>query len=222
MNTSETGYEKNLSIYEKMLDEIALPTANYNPPIDTLSLANLQSHVAPAQASLQAVNSALTDYTFDVNERQNAYSTMSTRITQVNTSLPLFKPDARTLADFKSIYDRIKGYSANSEQGYEHLKQNFEEYLLLLKKVKNYTPSDPNLTIEALDNLDTELGVNNAQVSQAEAVLSSARMARNEQMYDGETGIVPLCKSVKQYYKSVEGVNGVMFKKLVALMKPLR
>lgn len=222
MNTSETGYEKNLSIYEQMLDEIKSPTVNYAPPLANLSPENLQTHVDPTAAALKDVNSALADYTFAVNDRQNAYDDMKKRITQVNTSLPLFKLDNRTMADFKSVYDKVKGYSTNSELGFEHLKENFEEYLLLLKKLNNYTPTDPDLMVEALETLDTQLGVDNKAVSEADATLTSARDARNQLMYDEETGIVPLCKSVKQYYKSAEGINGIMYKRLVSLMKPLR
>lgn len=222
MNTSETGYEKNLSIYEQMLDELNAPTANYNPPLARLSIENLETRVEPTKAALKVVNSCQSDYIFAVNNRQNAYDDMEQRITQVNTSLPLFEPDARTMADFKSVYSKVKGYSAISQQGYEHLKENFEAYLALLKKVSNYSTTDEKLSLEALDSLDTQLGDYNKAVSEADATLSSARDARNQLMYDEETGIVPLCKSVKQYYKSAEGVNGVMFKRFVALMKPLR
>ncbi|PTN08937.1 hypothetical protein [Mangrovibacterium marinum] len=222
MNTSETGFEKNLSIYEQMLDEIQSPTANYNPPVAQMSVETLQAHVDPARAALRTVTQTQADYTFAVNDRQAAYDDMNKRITQVNTALPLFGVSARTLADFKSVYDKLKGYSTVSEMGFEHLKENFGEYLMLLKKVTNYAPTDPDLTVEALESLESQLDDQNQAVSQSDAALSSARDTRNQLMYDEQTGLVPLCKDVKQYYRSVEGVNGVMYKRLVSLMKPLR
>ena len=222
MSTSESGFDKNLSLYEQMLEEIKPSTANYNPPVESLSLETLESYVEPMKISLGKVKQCEGDYTFAINARQAAYDDMKKRITRVNDLLPLLKLDSRTMTDIKSAYNRIRGYSANSEQGFEHLKENFQSYLVLLKLITTYQTNDPQLSIEALDALDTELAAKDKAVSETDSALSSARDERNQLMFNKQTGIVPCCKSVKQYYRSQEGFNGVLFKRLVTLLSSLR
>jgi len=222
MSTSETGFEKNLSLYEQMITELEADSENYTPPIEKLSIDTLKSNVAPLQAALDDVNTCLADYTFAVNERQADYTDMEKRITQVNDLLPLLGVETRTIADMKSVYDKVKGYSSNSEQGFDHLKKNFDSYLAMLKKISIYRSNEPTLTIEALTTLSADLEIKNKATSTTDSAVSSARRKRNELMYNEETGIVPLCKNVKQYYKVKEGVNGAMYQRLVALLRPMR
>ena len=151
MTTSQTGFEKNLSLYEQMIAELKAETANYAPPLDKLSILNLKANVAPVNTALSSVRDGLTNYSFAV-----------------------------------------------------------------------YGSNEPELTIEALDELSADLQLKNTAVAATDASLANAREQRNQLMYDLQNGIVPLSKSVKQYYKSKEGVNGVMYKRLVALLKPMR
>ncbi|WP_163715351.1 hypothetical protein [Mangrovibacterium lignilyticum] len=222
MTTSETGHEKNLSLYEQMIAELKTETADYNPPIDKLSMLNLEANVAPVAATLSAVRSCLADYTFAVNDRQTVYADMEKRVTRVNDLLPMLGVDALTIADMKTFYDKIKGYAANSTQGFEHLKEYFDSFLSMLKKISLYATNDPTLSTTALDTLSADLQVKNNATANTDAALNNARELRNQAMYNPQNGIVPLSKSVKQYYRSKEGVKGIMYKRLVALLKPMR
>ena len=222
MTTSETGYDKNLSLFEQLLAILKESTSNYVAPVAILSIANLESRVAPMQTSLQQTKEKLAVYTLAVNARQSVYEEMEKRITRAFDLLPVLGIDVRTTSDLKSAYDKVKGYTANSEQGFENLKKNFDRFVELLKLTPAYLPTDSLLQVEALEVLSELLDTRNKAVIAADSALSSARIVRNELMYQAETGIVPVCRLVKQYYRSQEGVNGITYKRLVALLKPLR
>lgn len=222
MATSEIGYDKNFALYQQILTILKEPGSNYQPPVSSLSIATLESYAAPMSSALNLAKDCLADYQLAVNPRHAAYDDMEKRLTRINDLLPLLGIDARTLADAKLYYDKVKGYSANSEQGFENLKKNFDSYLALLKKIPAYQPTDPQLAVDALQQLASSMGILNQAVVQADTALTAARNQRNELMYNEATGLVPLCKKVKQVYRSQEGMQGIHYKQLVALLKPLR
>ncbi len=222
MNTSESGYEINLSLFQQMLNEIIAQGANYNPPVANLSLENLQLLVDPVKTVLANVTEGLTTYTLAVNSRQEAYELMKTRVKKIKGFLELFNLDDRIMADIKSVYDKIMGYSTNSVQGYDHLEENFKAFVSFLENLEAYQVNDAELTIESLEVLADELENKTLTVSSASATLAASRNERDQLMYESSTGIVSLARKVKHYYKAVQGSKGIMYKRLVSLLAPMR
>ncbi|MFV0376232.1 MAG: hypothetical protein ACK5JD_02890 [Mangrovibacterium sp.] len=222
MPTLESGLDKNLALYQQVLTLLKEPDWDYQAPVSNLTIDKLETYVAPMSAALGTAKDRLADYQLAVAPRHAAYEDMKARLTRINDLLPLLGIDERTLANAKLYYDKVKGYSANSEQGFENLKKNFESYLALLKKLPAYQPTDAPLTVAALQQLNASMDSLNQAVAQTEADLTTARNQRNELMFNDNTGIVPLCKKIKQVYRSKEGLRGIHYKQLVALLKPLR
>ena len=71
--------------------------------------------------------------------------------------------------------------------------------------IPQYLPNETNLTIAGLRDYYNRMDAANAAVLKAENDLSNARVTRNKEFYNPQTGLVEIGKGDKLYIKAIFG-----------------
>jgi len=101
-----------------------------------------------------------------------------------------------------------------SQMSFDNRVNNFEKLIETLKSEPKYTPNETDLQISTLETLFADLGTKNTAVKDSFEPLDNARIARNEILYNEETGLVQTAKDVKSYVKSAFGVSSPRYKQI--------
>ena len=234
-STSETGHAKNVANFEKLIAETSAFGENFNPSKATLKLTALNTQLATAKAAIAAVNSAEPAYKNAVSARDAAFAPLGKLITRINNALKASDTtvqedeSALTLvrklqgrrATAKKTEDEKKALTAegkevveisSSQMSFDSRLDNFDKLIKLLSSIPAYAPNEADLKVEALTALYNDLKAKNMAVINAETPLSTARIARNEILYQQNTGIVDITVDVKNYVKSVFGATSPQYK----------
>ena len=101
---------------------------------------------------------------------------------------------------------------SSSQQSFDARLDTFDKQIKLLASIPSYTPNEVELQIATLQALHADLQQKNAMIITQTIPVNSARIARNEVLYNTETGLVALAQDVKNYAKSVFGVSSANYK----------
>jgi hypothetical protein len=235
-STTETGHAKNVAAFETLISYCASYGAAYNPSKASLKLLALQTQYATANASLQAVKVAKTNYDNATNTREVAYKTIRPLATKIINALAVSGATENTLADAKTTNNKIQGRRAKAkeipeanttnteikpqktrstaQQSYDNLLDHFTQLLATLAAEPTYNPNETELTLSSLNTLLTELRTKNTAVLTATTTLSNARIARNKILYNKTNGILIIAKETKQYIKSLYGTTSPQYKQV--------
>jgi hypothetical protein len=235
-STSETGHGKNIAHLGKMLDHVQKFGAVYNPSNPLISVAALTTLETAAKAAMEAVQDEKAVFDKVTNEREIAFDTMKARATQALNNLASSNVTVQTMDDAKTHYAKIVGKKAKtkkdtapaegqepwksnstSQQSYDMRAENFTELIKTLTSEPKYAPNEPEITIQALIQLETDLDAKNAAAVSATTNLSNARIARGNILYKEITGLHFIAKSVKSYVKGLGKEHTQKINKIVAL-----
>ena len=238
-STTETGHAKNVAAFETLISYCASYGAAYNPSKASLKLLALQTQYATANASLQAVKVAKTNYDNATNTREVAYKTIRPLATKIINALASTEATEQTIDDAKTTNNKIQGKRAKakdkpdanaadpnaptpktisaSQQSYDKLIDHFAQLVATLTAEPKYTPNENELKVTSLNTLLTDLKAKNTAVISATTALSNARIARDKALYDETTGILAIAQDVKQYVKSLYGASSPQYKQVTAL-----
>ncbi|MDO9339498.1 MAG: hypothetical protein Q7T72_03115 [Bacteroidales bacterium] len=86
-STSETGHAKNVANFNDLISFVAGYGTDYNPSKASIKLTALQILLTSAKNALNAVNSALPEYSNAVAAREVAFAPLSKLITRVVNAL---------------------------------------------------------------------------------------------------------------------------------------
>ncbi|MDR0603590.1 MAG: hypothetical protein LBG80_04715, partial [Bacteroidales bacterium] len=92
----------------------------------------------------------------------------------------------------------------------EHLNQ----LISLLKHQSTYTPTEPDLTIQALEQMYHNMQSTNDRFVEVEAALTTARQERNKLLYAPKTGMMDTALAVKEYVKAAFGAASPQYKEV--------
>lgn len=84
-----------------------------------------------------------------------------------------------------------------SQQSYESIVGNVDDYVVIVATVSTYTPNETDLTIAGLSALVADLKAKNDPVNAAFAALSVARGQRDQSLYLNEDCVVNVALLVK-------------------------
>jgi hypothetical protein len=238
-STAETGHAKNIATFEDLISFCTGYEAAYNPSKAALKLTALNTQLATASESLQAVKEAKTAHDNATNARELAFKPLKPLATKIVSSLSATDALRQTVNDAKSINSKIQGKRAKaiarpdakvstqstapartastSQQSFDKLVDHFAQLLTALAAETKYTPNETALKLTTLNTLLTDLRTKNTSVIATTTALSNTRIARDEALYDETTGIVATALDVKTYIKSVFGASSPQFKQVSAL-----
>ncbi len=235
---NETGHAKNLANFQDLIAFCATyPT--YNPSSAALTVAGLNTKYTDARTALNGVIAAQTTFNNAVNVRMAAFNGLKPLATRIISAFEACGADAEKVKDAKTINKKLQGRRASekedpapvnpgdpvpadntisaSQQSYDQMMEHFARLINLLTTTAAYAPNETDINLTGLATKLGELQTANSDVSNAYAAWSNSRIARNEELYNALTGLVPVAINVKKYVKSLFGATSPQYKQVNSL-----
>jgi len=238
-STTETGHAKNVAIFEELITICTSYGATYNPSRAALQLSALNTLYNNANAAMQAVMVAKTNYNNATNAREIAFKKLKLLATKIIHALAVSGATKQSLADAKTSNNKIQGNRtktkekatthnpnpeaqpsktiSTSQQSYDKLTDHFAQLITTLTAEPAYTPNENELKVTTLNTILTELKAKNTTVATTSTALSNARIARNQLLYNETSGILVIAQDVKQYIMSLYGTTSPQYKQVSTL-----
>ena len=233
-STSEVGHAKNVANFADLITYCNAYGATYNPSKTALQLASLNTLLTSAQTEISNVVTAKNAFDTATGDRQLAFAPLKSLATKVFNSLSVTDATDQTLADAKTINNKLQGKRAKavaenptpengtpanntvsvSRQSYDSLTENFSALIDLVSSVPSYTPNEADLSIASLTTFRDNLQTANTNVITTEVAYSNARISRDNVLYSKDTGLVDVAMDVKNYVKSIFGATSPQYKQV--------
>jgi hypothetical protein len=235
---NESGHAKNIANFASYISIVTTFGAVYKPSIPQIETAILQTKLTTFETAKNSVTPKESAETLAVNERQTVFDPLAQHVTRivnaaaVSVNNQLFSNDLRTIARklqgrraAKKIaddpltpdIDESKQSISASQMSFDNRIANFEELINLLTTSGSYTPNESELQIAALETMLGNMKAKNTAAVGAVNEARTARIARNEKLYNETNGIIALANLVKKYTKSLFGAQSPQYKQLTAL-----
>ena len=235
---SETGHTKNVSNFAQLISYVVAYGANYNPSNPLISLRNLQSKLLAVQTAVNDLMPKASAETVAVNERQTAFDNLQKIVPRILAAADASVTDRLFSDDLRTIVRKLQGRRASakvkddpdtpnvdeskqsvsaSQTSYDNQVGFFAELIDLLKTNTAYNPNETDLKTTSLEAMLADLQAKNAAVMTTSVAARTARIARDEVLYNNTDGIKELADLVKKYVKSLYGTTSPQLKQLQAL-----
>jgi len=226
----ETGHAKNVANLQKLIEQVTVYT-EYNPSVDNLTLANLNTLYTTAQTAVNEIEDKRIANKQAIHTRQETYENLKPLSTRIINHLEILGLPEGTLDQAKSLNRLIQGAPrkktttptdpneitrthSTSRQSYTQLADNFSILLQLLSTIPAYTPNTEELKVTSLTTYYTSLVDLTQQVDQTEAEFNAKLIERNTILYAEDTGLHTIAQNVKKYVKSLYGATAPEYIKI--------
>jgi hypothetical protein len=243
-NFSEVGHAKNVANFEDLISFCLAYGGSYNPANANISITAMQAKQAAAKADIQAVKTAKTTLDNATNAREILFQDFKKLATRIISALSAVAPAKQTIADAKTINNKIQGKRASakkkalpptsstptgstgdpednsisvSQQSYDSLMDHFAKLIQTVSQEPLYTPNEAELGITGLNSVLAQMQTANTAVINATTTFSNARIARDKTLYQSGTGLTLCADEVKMYIKSVFGASSPQYKQVSKL-----
>ena len=229
-STSEVGHAKNVANLQKLTEQVNVYTL-YNPPVDNLKVANLQTLYTTASAKLSEVEDKRHANKNAITLRQSAFENLKSTCTKIINHLEILGLPQGTIDQAKSLNRTIQGTQkktaskpsatenganppsgeskgvSTSRQSYTQQAENFGILLQLLGTISAYNPNEDDLKLVNLNSYKDSLVSSTQSVDQTEAELNQKIIERDQVLYTDGTGLYSITQNVKKYVKSLYGAG---------------
>ena len=222
-STSEVGHAKHVANLQKLTEQVITFT-NYNPPVDNLKVANLQTLYTTASTKLSEVEDKRHANKNAITVRQSAFENLKSICTKIINHLEILGLPEGTIDQAKSLNRVIQGGQkktttppdenvqpaptvSTSRQSYTQQAENFGILLQLLSTIPTYAPNEDDLKLINLNTYKDSLVSSTQAVDQSEAELNNKLIERDNILYSDGTGLYSIAQSVKKYVKSLYGAT---------------
>ncbi|QTE21823.1 hypothetical protein [Polaribacter cellanae] len=226
----ETGNAKNVANLQKLIEQVSVYTG-YNPSVENLTIASLNTLYTNALASVTAVEEKRNANKNAIHTRQQAYSNLKPITTRIINQLDILGLTKGVLDQAKSLNHLIQGSAkkkkvineeteeeqntvSTSRQSYTQLADNFSKLLQLLSTIPSYNPNIEELKLVNLNTYLTSLINSTKGVDQTEAELNEKLIERDNVLYADGTGLYTIAQNVKKYIKSLFGATSPEYSKV--------
>ena len=222
-STSEVGHAKNVANLQKLTEQIKVYTL-YNPPVENLKVANLQTLYTDASTKLNEVEDKRNANKNAITLRQSAFENLKPTATKIINHLGILGLPQGTIDQAKSLNRLIQGgqkketapveegkepekTASTSRQSYTQQAENFGILLKLLGTISAYNPNEDDLKLATLNTYKESLLSATQSVDQTEAELNNKLIERDKILYADGTGLYTIAQNVKKYVKSLYGAT---------------
>lgn len=226
-STSETGHAKNVANLQKLTEQVKVYTL-YNPPVDNLKIANLQTLYSTASTKLSEVEDKRNANKNAITLRQSAFENLKSTCTKITNHLEILGLPEGTIDQAKSLNRIIQGGQKKTEtpiedgkedpktvstsrQSYTQQADNFGILLQLLGTISTYNPNEDDLKLANLNTFKNSLVSSTQTVDQTEAELNNKLIERDQILYADGTGLYSIAQNVKKYVKSLYGATSTEY-----------
>ena len=224
---SEVGHAKNVANLQKLTEQVTVYTL-YNPPIESLTVPNLQTLYTTSSTKLNEVEEKRNANKNAIALRQSAFENLKPTSTKIINHLDILGLLQGTLDQAKSLNRLIQGGQkktiilpenpdngqpsttnpiSTSRQSYTQQAENFGILLQLLSTIPTYNPNEDDLKLVNLNIYKDTLVSSTQAVDQTEAELNLKLIERDNILYADGTGIYSIAQNVKKYVKSIYGAT---------------
>ena len=232
-STSETGHARNVANLQKLTEQVTVYTL-YNPPVDNLKVANLQTLYTTASAKLNEVEDKRNANKNAITVRQSAFENLKSTATKIINHLEILGLPSGTIDQAKSLNRVIQGGQkkavtaleegkeetktvSTSRQSYTQRAENFGILLQLLGTIPTYNPNEDDLKLANLETYKISLVSSTQSVDQTEAELNNKLIERDQLLYADGTGLYSIAQNVKKYVKSLYGATSKEYSNVSAI-----
>ena len=232
-STSETGHAKNVANLQKLTEQVNVYTL-YNPPVDNLKVANLQTLYTTASAKLNELEDKRNANKNAITLRQSAFENLKSTATKIINHLEILGLPSGTIDQAKSLNRVIQGGQkkavtppeegkepaptvSTSRQSYTQMADNFGILLQLLSTITEYNPNEDDLKLANLNTYKESLMSSTQSVDQTEAELNNKLIERDQLLYADGTGLYSIAQNVKKYVKSLYGATSTEYSNVSAI-----
>ena len=222
-STSEVGHAKNVANLQKLTEQIRVYTL-YNPPVENIKIANLQTLYSDASSILNQVEDKRNANKNAITLRQTAFENLKPTATKIINHLGILGLSQGTIDQAKSLNRLIQGGQkkettppeegkekqktvSTSRQSYTQMAENFGILLQLLGTIPTYNPNEDDLKLANLETYKNSLVDSTQSVDQTEAELNNKLIERDQLLYKDGTGLYSIAQNVKKYVKSLYGAT---------------
>lgn len=234
-STSETGHAKNVANFYDLISFANGYGTMYNPSKSSLTVAQLTAKHAQADAALQGVITQNAAFNMAVNKRMQAFEDLRPLSTRLINALASTDATKEHIADAKGLNRKMQGQRASKKEqpvnpsepapktisarqlSYDQMIQHFDGMISVLEAEPSYTPNETDLQIKTLKAKLVSLKDSNEKVADAYTAVSNARLNRNKDLYNQESGLLNIAAEVKAYIKSVFGARSQEFAQVKGL-----
>jgi len=222
----ETGNAKNVANLQKLTEQVAVYT-NYNPAVESLTVASLTQLYNNASTALASVKEARNNNKNAIHKRQEDYETLKPLTTRIINQVEILDVSKGVLNQAKSLNRLIQGTPrkkrptnnnqenqetvpntiSTSRQSYTQLADNFTKLLQLLGSIDTYNPNIVELKTPELTAYLEKLTLNTKEVDHTLAELNAKLIGRNKMLYADSNGLYAVAQNVKKYVKSLYGAS---------------
>ena len=232
-STSEVGHAKNVANLQKLTEQVTVYTL-YNPPVDNIKIANLQTLYTTASAKLAEVEDKRNANKNAITVRQSAFENLKSTATKIINHLQILGLPSGTIDQAKSLNRLIQGgqkkavtpteagkeepkTASTSRQSYTQMADNFGILLQLLSTITEYNPNEDDLKLANLNTYKESLMSSTQSVDQTEAELNNKLIERDQLLYADGTGLYSIAQNVKKYVKSLYGATSTEYSNVSAI-----
>ena len=225
MSFIETGHAQNAAKFKVIIVKVTALGATYNPSKVAIKLLGLNTVSTNADASILAVDNALTPWQNAINAREIAFLPLSARTTRIINALKATDASAQTIKDAIFLEKKIHGPRITpktpavnppdpnapvnisaSQMQFDSRIENFGKLLILLGAEPLYVPNEDDLKLAGAPGLTaylaTLVSTNTDAVATAETLLQ-ARKTRNIVLYKDGSGLFDIQRAVRRYIRSL-------------------
>ena len=218
---------------QKLTEQVNVYTL-YNPPVDNIKVANLQTLYTTASTKLNEVEDKRNNNKNAITLRQSAFENLKSTATKIINHLGILGLPQGTIDQAKSLNRLIQGGQkkattppeegkeetrtvSTSRQSYTQMADNFGILLQLLGTIPTYNPNEDDLKLTNLNTYKDSLVSSTQSVDQTEAELNNKLIERDQLLYADGTGIYSIAQNVKKYVKSIYGATSTEYANVSAI-----
>lgn len=232
-STSEVGHAKNVANLQKITQQVTTYSL-YNPPVENITVTNLQTLYTTAAAKLTEVEDKRNANKNAIIIRQTAFENLKSTCTKIVNLLEILGLPQGTLDQAKSLNRTVQGGSkktttppeegkeapktaSTSRQSFTQQAENFGILLQLLSTLPGYTPNEEDLKLNNLTIYHSSLMSATQAVDQTEAELNTKLIERDKILYADGTGLYTIAQNIKKYVKSLYGATSPEYTNVSAI-----
>jgi hypothetical protein len=243
-SVNETGHAKYVANFERMIVFCTAYGTLYNPSTAAIKLPALNALLTSAKSSMGNMAIVLSTRSNAVSARKIAFETLSSYCGRIVYALTATGISIETVNNARTHLRKIQGRRAKalpknadpvtepladntapdnaplhgtnsvSQMSFDSRIENFSKLIELVASEPVYSPNETDLKINSIKATLANLRALNSAAINAQALLSNARIARNKTLFAEPNGILPIAYEVKNYVKSVFGINSPEYKQI--------
>jgi hypothetical protein len=245
-NYSEIGHAKNVANFEDLINRCVGFGVPYNPSLNAIKIANMNTLRTNALNALNSSISAHTAYTNAVDNRQLIFEPLQKMGTRIISALKACGASDAIIKDALTINRKIQGKRAKpikevenieiqaipnpndppvevpknvsvSQLSFDSMIEHYSKLIDLLASVVAYNPNENELKVVGLNTLLASMKTSNTAVITATTNYINARINRDNLIYAKNTGVVEVAQDSKDYVKSVYGTISPQYKQVSSI-----